>query len=71
MKAITMCSLRTSPPNFNPWLPRFQVKSSVNWKTSLTRLTNGCCASPRLKKPLTVIDASPCASGLVFGMLMP
>jgi hypothetical protein len=71
MNAMTMCSLRTSPPNLRPWFPRLQVKSSENWNTSLTRLTNGCCASPRLKKPLIEMDASPCASAFVFGTLMP
>jgi hypothetical protein len=71
MNAMIMCSLRTSPPNLKWWLPRVQVTSSVNCSTSLTRLTNGCWASPRLKNPLITIEARPGASGLVFGTLMP
>jgi hypothetical protein len=71
MNAITMCSLRTSAPNLSAWLPRVHVKSSVSCSTSLTRFTNGCCASPRLKNPVMPIEASPGASGFVFGTLMP
>src|SRR5262245_5561896 len=40
-------------------------------KTLLTRVANGCWASPLVKKPVTVMNGRPAAAGLLGVMLKP
>jgi hypothetical protein len=65
-----MCSWRTSNPNFTECVPFTHIMSSVNWDTWLTRSTNGCWASPRLKNPVTAMLARPCAAARLCGTPM-
>ncbi len=76
MNAMFIASRRTSTPNFSECRPAIQVTSLAACHTWLTRFTNGCWGSPSAevpppKKPATLNDGRPAASGLVLAKLIP
>ena len=71
MNDTLISSRRISPPNLNECAPRIHDRSSEKAATLLTRVANGCCASPVVKKPVTVMKGRPAAVGLLGVMAKP